>query len=224
MPAINTLNGGGGNDVLSGLAGDDTLNGGEGDDRLYGGAGQNDMAGGIGNDWYIVDSLTDVIIEAAGDGTLDRVFTTLNYTLTAGAHVEIMTTDDDLHGAIDLTGNELANTSTATATPTCLAAPAATTCWPASEAPIRSTAATATTLLGGNDADTRNGDDVKRHVSAKPATTISTAAPATTGWRGARARTTWPAASATTPTLSPAPPTRSPKARGKAPSTVSTAA
>ena len=60
----------------SGFAGDDTLNGGGGDDQLYGGAGQNDMAGGTGNDWYIVDSLTDVIIEAAGEGTLDRVFTT----------------------------------------------------------------------------------------------------------------------------------------------------
>ena len=86
----NVLTGGGGNDLLLGLAGDDNLNGGTGDDRLYGGTGQNDMAGGLGNDWYIVDSLTDVIIEAAGQGTLDRVFTTLNYTLSAGAHVEIM--------------------------------------------------------------------------------------------------------------------------------------
>ncbi len=93
-----------------GSAGDDNLNGGAGDDKLYGGAGQNDMAGGTGNDWYIVDSLTDVIIEAAGEGTLDRVFTTLNYTLTAGAHVEILSTTTIFTGAINLTGNELANT------------------------------------------------------------------------------------------------------------------
>ena len=51
--------------MLSGLASDDTLNGGGDDDRLYGGTGQNDMAGGTGNDWYIVDSLTDVVTEAA---------------------------------------------------------------------------------------------------------------------------------------------------------------
>ena len=107
---INSLKGGGGNDVLSGLAGDDTLNGGGDDDRLYGGTGQNDMAGGTGNDWYIVDSLTDVITEAAGEGTLDRVFTTLNYTLSAGAHVEIMSPTTISTGAINLTGNELANT------------------------------------------------------------------------------------------------------------------
>jgi VCBS repeat-containing protein len=106
----NVLNGGGGNDVLSGLGGDDTLDGGAGDDKLYGGAGQNDMAGGTGNDWYIVDSLTDVIVEAAGEGTKDRVFTTLNYTLTAGAHVEIMSPTTIFTGAINLTGNELANT------------------------------------------------------------------------------------------------------------------
>ncbi len=106
----NVLTGGGGNDLLLGLAGDDNLNGGTGDDRLYGGTGQNDMAGGLGNDWYIVDSLTDVIIEAAGQGTLDRVFTTLNYTLSAGVHVEIMAPTTTHIAAINLTGNELANT------------------------------------------------------------------------------------------------------------------
>ena len=99
-----------GDDVLIGGAGSDTLWGGSDNDRLYGGTGQNDMAGGTGNDWYIVDSLTDVIIEAAGEGTLDRVFTALNYTLSAGAHVEIVSTTTTNTAAINLTGNELANT------------------------------------------------------------------------------------------------------------------
>ena len=72
MPAPMSLGGGGGNDVLCGVGGDDILNGGNGDDKLYGSTGQNDMAGGTGNDWYIVDSASDVIVEAAGDA-LDRM-------------------------------------------------------------------------------------------------------------------------------------------------------
>ena len=115
----NTLGGAGDNDLLAGYGGDDNLNGGAGDDRLYGGDGQNDMAGGAGNDWYIVASLTDTITEAAGEGTLDRVFTSLSYTLTAGAHVEIMIRPRPSPALSTSPATSLPTPSMATATPTC---------------------------------------------------------------------------------------------------------
>ena len=105
---VNALKGGGGNDRLLGVGGDDILIGGAGDDRLYGGTGQNNMAGGTGNDWYIVDSASDVIVEAAGDSR-DRMTVGVDYTLAAGVSVEMMKTRVAA-GAVDLTGNELANT------------------------------------------------------------------------------------------------------------------
>ncbi len=99
------------NDVLQGLAGGDILLGGQGDDQLYGGTGLNDLIGGTGNDFYFVDDRRDFIVEGTGEGSLDRVFASVSYTLTHGAQVEIMSTS--FHAgtaAINLTGNELANT------------------------------------------------------------------------------------------------------------------
>ena len=54
---------------LSGLGGNDTLIGGEGNDRLDGGSGVDTMIGGTGNDVYIVANLSDMVTEAAGEGT-----------------------------------------------------------------------------------------------------------------------------------------------------------
>ncbi len=68
----NILFGGEGNDVLFGWDGNDTLDGGVGADTMY---------GGIGNDIYQVDSLEDVVVEYAGEGTADEVKTSLTYTL-----------------------------------------------------------------------------------------------------------------------------------------------
>jgi Ca2+-binding RTX toxin-like protein len=98
------------NDILQGLAGRDILLGGQGDDQLYGGTGLNDLIGGTGNDLYFVDDQRDLIVERAGEGTLDRAFASVSYTLSHGAEVEILSTN--LHtgtAAINLTGNELAN-------------------------------------------------------------------------------------------------------------------
>ena len=137
----NTLGGGDGNDVLSGVGGDDMLNGGAGDDKLYGSTGQNDMAGGAGTDWYFVDSATDVITEAAGD-PLDRVYASVNYTLTAGAEVEIMsTTLPPAPSTSPAMSSPTASTATTAATSS--AEPAATTCCQGPAASTRSTAAPA---------------------------------------------------------------------------------
>src|SRR5262245_272743 len=81
------------NDTLIGGDGDDDLQGGNDDDRLYGQAGTNQLAGGAGDDWYFVDSATDTVQEASNAGALDRVFASLSYTLSAGAYVEILSTN-----------------------------------------------------------------------------------------------------------------------------------
>jgi CshA-type fibril repeat protein len=91
-------------DMLFGGNGDDTLAGGAGHDTLGGGAGADSLAGGAGNDSYVVETLGDVVLEAADAGQ-DRVFASLDWTL--GEHVEWLT----LTGTADLdgTGNALAN-------------------------------------------------------------------------------------------------------------------
>ena len=105
-----TLNGGDGNDKLFGGAGNDDLNGGAGTDELRGEAGQNDLAGGAGNDLYFVTSATDRIIEGASEGTTDRVYASVSFTLTAGAHVEYLATGNIAGtGALNLTGNAFGN-------------------------------------------------------------------------------------------------------------------
>ncbi|HTU11937.1 MAG TPA: calcium-binding protein, partial [Allosphingosinicella sp.] len=104
------LDGKGGNDTLHGGANNDTLYGGEGNDTLHGGAGINYLAGGTGDDAYVVDGGTDTIAELAGQGA-DRVYASVSFTLTAGASVEVLSTDFNAGTAnLNLTGNELSNT------------------------------------------------------------------------------------------------------------------
>jgi Ca2+-binding RTX toxin-like protein len=91
--------------VISGGAGNDTLNGGAGNDTLIGGAGNDKMTGGTGDDTYVVDSVGDVVTEAANEGK-DTVLTSLaSYTL--GANVENLV---GTGAAQTLIGNTLANT------------------------------------------------------------------------------------------------------------------
>ena len=92
-----------------GAEGDDYLTAFAGQDRLDGGAGADFMDGGTGDDIYLVDNVGDSIVEAAGQG-YDYLFTTVSYTLGAGASIEYFSTADYAGTeAIDLTGNELGN-------------------------------------------------------------------------------------------------------------------
>jgi Ca2+-binding RTX toxin-like protein len=95
-----------GNNYLNGGQGDDFLVGLAGNDNLLGGTGADHMEGGTGNDVYYVDNALDVVTENAGEGE-DLLVATTSYALAAGASIETMSAEQT-NAAIDLTGNELA--------------------------------------------------------------------------------------------------------------------
>ena len=96
----NRLIDGGGEDILIGRGGADILIGGAGDL----------LDGGAGDDWFFVNAAGAIIVEALNQGN-DRVFASADFGLTSGAHVEILSTDNDAGtDGINLIGNELANT------------------------------------------------------------------------------------------------------------------
>ncbi|HEX8223002.1 MAG TPA: calcium-binding protein [Allosphingosinicella sp.] len=102
-----TLSGGDGYDTLTGNGGDDFLYGGAGGDALVGGTGADYLEGNDGNDVYHVDNASDVVVEAAGQGT-DEVYTTLtSYTL--GSDVENLTSNTSSLLAFHGIGNGLDN-------------------------------------------------------------------------------------------------------------------
>ncbi|MBC1236717.1 putative Ig domain-containing protein [Nostoc sp. 2RC] len=96
-----------GNDSLIGLGDNDTLDGGDGNDTLDGGTGNDSLIGGKGNDTYIVDSLSDVIIEGLNAGT-DVVKSSVNWVLGANIEKLILIGTDAING----TGNNLKNVLT----------------------------------------------------------------------------------------------------------------
>jgi Ca2+-binding RTX toxin-like protein len=90
---------------------DNTIWGNRGDNTLSGGIGGHDtLVGFLGNDIYLVNNGDEVISELANEGT-DIVYANVNYVLSAGASIELLSTNS-IGGvnAIDLTGNELVNT------------------------------------------------------------------------------------------------------------------
>jgi Ca2+-binding RTX toxin-like protein len=109
----NTITGNNGVNILKGEGGSDILNGAGGDDFLVGGTGNDTMNGGTGNDTYYVDATGDVVNEFAGEGTNDRVATSVSYTLSAGSDVErLEAVTSGTTNAMDLTGSSIANTIT----------------------------------------------------------------------------------------------------------------
>ena len=100
-----------GNDSLAAGGGNDTLNGGSGNDTLDGGAGADQMTGGAGDDSFFVDNAGDQVFDTGvlGSGN-DLVTASASWTLGAGQEIETIVAAAG--AAINLTGNELANTIT----------------------------------------------------------------------------------------------------------------
>ena len=86
------------------------LTGNAGHNRLDGAAGGDTLIGGAGNDTYVVDDAGDVVIESAGEGN-DTLLASL--TFTAADNVENLVLTGA--GAVDATGNTLANQLTGNA-------------------------------------------------------------------------------------------------------------
>jgi Ca2+-binding RTX toxin-like protein len=92
-------------DELYGKGGADILLGGAGSDLLDGGIGADVMQGGLDSDTYYVDNIGDKVVEYAGGGNWDTVYSSISYTLPS--EVEY------LHligfGNVNGTGNDLDN-------------------------------------------------------------------------------------------------------------------
>jgi Ca2+-binding RTX toxin-like protein len=113
--ADNTIQGWGGNDVLSALGGNDCMRGYAGNDTLDGGAGADTMSGASGDDTYFVDNLGDSIVDDANAG-IDHVFVLSDYTLNGGAEVEALSAVDETGTeTLYIFGNEFTNTITGNA-------------------------------------------------------------------------------------------------------------
>ncbi len=81
------------------------ITGGAGNDTLDGGAGADSLAGGLGDDTYLVDSASDVVVEASNAGTDTVLATSASYTLSANVEILSFTGTGDFVGV----GNAAAN-------------------------------------------------------------------------------------------------------------------
>ncbi|NDG72093.1 MAG: calcium-binding protein, partial [Proteobacteria bacterium] len=74
------------------LSNDDTLVGGAGNDTLSAGLGTNSLVGGDGDDYYIINSNTDIVVEENSTiGGLDIVISKVsNFSLGGGSNVEYL--------------------------------------------------------------------------------------------------------------------------------------
>jgi Ca2+-binding RTX toxin-like protein len=96
-----------GHDQLFGYGDNDFLDGGNGNDLIDGGTGADTMTGGAGDDSYYVDSASNVVNEASGQGVSDGLRSSTSYALSATAEIEFMyTTDQNSTAALNFTGND----------------------------------------------------------------------------------------------------------------------
>ena len=93
--------------TVRGMAGNDSLTGGLGNDTLDGGLGNDTMTGLEGDDTYLVNALTDVVIEAA-DAGIDTVLSEFTYTLATDIENLTLTGIANTNG----TGNDSDNNIT----------------------------------------------------------------------------------------------------------------
>jgi Ca2+-binding RTX toxin-like protein len=95
-----------GNDTLLGTTGNDSFNGLAGNDTINGLGGADIMRGGLGNDVYAVNDVGDKVIETSTLATeIDKVSSTISYTLTANVENLTLVGLDAING----TGNILNN-------------------------------------------------------------------------------------------------------------------
>ncbi|MEZ5958685.1 MAG: calcium-binding protein [Hyphomonadaceae bacterium] len=78
-----------------------------GADTLDGGGGADFMVGGAGDDLYFVDNIGDVVIENAGEGTADVIYTSLAFYSVGDTDVEQISITSTAGSYI--IGNALAN-------------------------------------------------------------------------------------------------------------------
>lgn len=93
---------------LTGNSGNNTLSAGEGNDTLDGAGGIDTLDGGAGNDTYLVDSMTDRIIDASG---VDTVKSSVSFSIGVFSTIEnlLLSGSESING----TGNAFNNTITA---------------------------------------------------------------------------------------------------------------
>ncbi len=110
LSGIENLIGSAHDDLLTGSAAANRIEAGEGNDQIDGGAGADTLIGGAGDDRYVVDSASDLVVEAAGEG-VDTVRASVTHAL--GSHLEnlVLTGVSDTDG----TGNNLDNEITGNA-------------------------------------------------------------------------------------------------------------
>ena len=105
-----TIYGHDGANVIAAGGGRDTVYGFGGNDVIDGGLGADELIGGIGNDTYTVDDSFDVVVEAAGEGT-DVVRAQVSFALIGNEEVEEITAFNTAStAAMDLAGNQFAQT------------------------------------------------------------------------------------------------------------------
>ncbi|RWN18116.1 MAG: calcium-binding protein [Mesorhizobium sp.] len=102
--------GGRGSINLTGNEFDQAIYGNGGANKINGGGGADKMTGYGGNDTYYVDNAHDKVVEQRGSGA-DKVLASVSFALSAGSHIEqLATSKASSKAAIDLTGNEFAQT------------------------------------------------------------------------------------------------------------------